>query len=147
MCEHSLSQIFQVSPNLSIFTSRNEVVAKVMFLQASVIMFTGGVSASVHVGIPHSPLGADTPQGADTLPPKKQIPPQSRQPPKKQTPPQKADPPRSRLRHTVNEQPVRILLECILVCFTFSWGCQTQFCWSLLNLLAGSKKNKQKTWT
>ena len=37
----------------------------------------GGVSASVHVGIP--------------------------------------PPPGSRLRHTVNERPVRILLECILV--------------------------------
>ena len=45
--------------------------AKVMFLQASVILLTGrGVSASVHAGI--HPLGADTPQsrhpplGADT---------------------------------------------------------------------------------
>ena len=46
---------------------------------------------------PH--LGADTP-GADT--------------PLEQTPPA-ADPPGSRLRHTVNERPVRILLECILV--------------------------------
>ena len=53
---------------------------KVMFLQASVILLTGGVSASVHAGIhppeqtppewtpPWSrhPLGADTPPGADT---------------------------------------------------------------------------------
>ena len=70
------------------------------------------------------PSGADTPQsrhppeqtcplGADTL--------QSRHPPE-QTHPQ-ADspclgtdtPPESRLQHTVNEGPVRILLECILV--------------------------------
>ena len=51
-----------------------------MFLLVSVILLTGGgVSTSVHAGIP--------------------------------TPP----PPGSRLRDTVNEQPVRILLECILV--------------------------------
>ena len=29
--------------------------AKVMFLQVCVILFTGGVSASVHAGIPHPP--------------------------------------------------------------------------------------------
>ena len=64
-----------------------------------VILFTGGgVSALVHTGIPH-PLGAD--------PPPEQTPP---------TPP----PLGSRLRHTVNERPVRILLECILV----------QLCWA-----------------
>ena len=61
----------------TIFTRRNEVVAKVIFLHLSVILFTGGV-ASVHAGMP-------TPT------------------------------PRSRLRHTVYERPVRILLECILV--------------------------------
>ena len=44
------------------------------------------------------PPGADTPPGAD--------PPRIRHPP---------PPPRSRLWHTVNERPVRILLECILV--------------------------------
>ena len=37
-----------------IFTGRNEVVAKVIFLHLSLILFTGGggVSASVHAGIP-----------------------------------------------------------------------------------------------
>ena len=55
----------------------------------------GGVSASVHAGIPHPS-------------PWEQTPPQSR-PPREQTPPG------SRLRHTLNEWPVRILLECILV--------------------------------
>ena len=35
-----------------IFTGRNEVVAKVMFLLVSVIVFTGGGSTSVHAGIP-----------------------------------------------------------------------------------------------
>ena len=34
-----------------IITGRNEVVAKVIFLHLSVILFTGGVSASVHAGI------------------------------------------------------------------------------------------------
>ena len=67
-----------------IFTGRNKVVAKVIFLHLSVILFTGGVSASVHAGIPHPP-GADTPQ--------------SRHPP----PPGADTPPRSRLQHTVNE--------------------------------------------
>ena len=80
------------------------------------------------------PPGADTPRGADPLGsrhpqsrhcprsrhPPEQIPPGSRQPPRTDTPhrhPPGADthPPGSRLRHTVNERPVRILLECILV--------------------------------
>ena len=79
------------------------------------------------------PLGADTPPRADTppeqTPPWEQTPHWSRHPPRsrhlpEQTPlgvdiphPPQADtpPPRSRLRHTVNEWPVRILLECILV--------------------------------
>ena len=80
----------------------------------------GGGSASVHAGIPPPqeqtpppeqtplreqtpPTGIRHPQGADT-PPQGQAP-WSRPPP----------PPESRLRHTVNERPVRILLECILV--------------------------------
>ena len=70
------------------------------------------VSASVHAGIPHPRV--DSPR-ADSPP--------------EQTPPSRADtllgadtpppgvdtPPGSRLRHTVNERPVRILLECILL--------------------------------
>ena len=36
------------------------------------------------------------------------------------TPPPGADPPGSRLRHTVNEWPVRILLECLLVVLSIS---------------------------
>ena len=39
-----------------------------MFSQVCVILFTGGVSASVHAGIHTPPLGADTPHGADTPP-------------------------------------------------------------------------------
>ena len=72
--------------------------AKVMFLQASVILSTGrGVSASVHHGIhppEHTPLGADTPLGAN--PPHKQTPPQSRPPSQEETPqsrPPGTDPP------------------------------------------------------
>ena len=49
---------------VKIITGRNEVVAKVIFLQACVCPQGGGVSASVHAGIP-PPLGADPP-GADT---------------------------------------------------------------------------------
>ena len=110
-----------------LITGRNEVVAKVIFLHLSVILFTGGVCLSACWDTT-PPLVADTPPeqtpsrsrhppGADTPPPRsrhppEQTPPQSRHPP----PPLGADtPPGSRLRHTVNERPVRVLLECILV--------------------------------
>ena len=56
-----------------------------------------GVSASMHAGIP--PPRIRHPPGADT--------------------PQEQTPPGSRLQHTVNERPVRILLECILVFIQF----------------------------
>ena len=101
-----------------IFTGRNEVVAKVMFLLVSVILLTLGVSASVHAGI--SPPRSRHPPGADTPPPGADTPPQE------QTHPPGADtPPGMRLWHTVNERPVRILLECILVSTTIvvmEWG-------------------------
>ena len=91
-----------------IITGRNEVVAKVMFLLVSVILLTVGVgSASVHAGISPPPWEPDLPLGADT--PWEQTPPGSRHPPGSRPPMG------SRLRHTVNERPVRILLECILV--------------------------------
>ena len=64
---------------------------KVMFLQASVILLTGGVSASVHAGI-HPPR-ADTPR-VDT--PLEQTPPGSRHPPGADTPPWEQTPPGSR---------------------------------------------------
>ena len=121
-----------------------------MFLQASVILSTGGGSASVHAGIPpppphrdQTPLSrppkqtppsrpprADTPKqtppeqttpGADTLqsrhPPGPESPPGTR-PPWSRHPPG-ADPLGSRLWDTVNERPVRVLLECILVFLLF----------------------------
>ena len=101
--------LFSWRLRIGIITGRNEVMAKVMFLLVSVILLTGGVSASVHAGIPHPPWEQTPPReqtspGADT--------------PRADTPhPWEQTPPRSRVRHTVNERPVRILLECILVWF------------------------------
>ena len=68
----------------------------------------------MHAGIPPPPPpGADTPLGAD---PQEQTPPRADIPPLGADTPLGADPPTgSRLRHTVNERPVHILLECILV--------------------------------
>ena len=98
-----------------------------MFLQASVILSTGGggVSALVHAGIP--PPGADHPSLGSRHPPWSRHPPEQtppeqttpgsrHTPPGSRHPPMEADtPPGSRLQHnTVNERPVRILLECIL---------------------------------
>ena len=62
--------------------------AKVMFLQESVILLTGGVSASMHAGIPIHPPGSRPPPGAD--PPWSRHPPGNRHPleqtPLEQTP-------------------------------------------------------------
>ena len=75
-------------------------------------------SASVHAGIPPTnppegrPPGRQTPLGG--RPPGSRHPLGGR-PPRRQTPPGSRHPPGSRLWHMVNEQPVCILLECILV--------------------------------
>ena len=53
----------------------------------------------------HPPGPGTLPPGADTTTPGPDTPPRDQAPP----------PPGSRLQHTVNERPVRILLECILV--------------------------------
>ena len=76
-----------------------------MFLQASVILSIGGGggSASVHAGMPAPPDQAD--------PGTRQTPPG----PDRPLPGPGRSPPGSRRQHTVNERPVRILLECILV--------------------------------
>ena len=94
-------------PENEIFTGRNEVVAKVIFLHLSVILFTeGGVCLSACW---------------DTIPPpREQTPLQDQTPPGTKYNPlptgtKHTAPQGSRLRHTVNERPVRILLECILV--------------------------------
>ena len=90
-------------------TGRKEVVAKVLFLHLSVILFTGGVCLSACWDTPReqTPPGADTPQsrqppqsrhppGADTPrsrhPPGADTPPRSRHPPE-QTPPGSRHPP------------------------------------------------------
>ena len=52
----------------SIITGRNEVVAKVMFLQVSVCPQGGRVSASVHAGMPY-PLDQAGPPGPGRHPP------------------------------------------------------------------------------
>ena len=101
----------------------------------------GGVSASVHAGIPpgtrHTPPDqADPPRPGRPVPPDQGEPPQDQgepPPPRDQgetppgprrtppgprrTPPgtKENHPPGRRLHHTVNERPVRILLECNLV--------------------------------
>ena len=99
-------------------TGRNEVVAKVIFLHLSVILFTGGgVSASVHAGIPpprsrhlpgsrypeqthppwsrhpleQTPLGADTPPRADNPPGADTPLPPPKQPPPGADTPREAD--------------------------------------------------------
>ena len=82
----------------SFITGRNEVVAKVMFLLVSVILSGGGVPQCM---LGYHPPGTHPP-GADTPPPA----------------------PGSRLQHTVNERPVRILLECILVIIPFVSFCR-----------------------
>ena len=97
--------------------------AKVMFLLVSVILLTGG-SASVHAGIPPPPPGKHAPPRVclsacwDTTPGKHAPPPGKHAPPGKQAPPRSWHP--SPPRHMVNEQPVRILPECILVSIKFS---------------------------
>ena len=92
-----VSSIHEINRYLLYFiTGRNEVVAKVIFLHPSVILFTGGVSASVHAGIPHCPPPrSDTPE---------QTPPRSRHTPQEQadTPPGSRHPPRN--RHTPGKQ-------------------------------------------
>ena len=136
------------TPLLLIVTGCNEVVAKIIFLNLSVILFTGGGSTSVHAGRP--PCQGDPPAREIPLPrrPPCQGDPRSRHHPRRKlkgirsrpTPKGEiegdqiqahtqggnwggqiqAAPPRSRLRHTVNERPVRILLECILVLVAYT---------------------------
>ena len=95
----------------TVITGRNEVVAKVIFLHLSFILFTGGEGVCLSAWIPPPRLeqtpppptpGADTPRSRHL---REQTPPRSRHHP----------PPPTRLQHTVYERPVRILLECLLV--------------------------------
>ena len=128
----------------------NEVVAKVIFLHLSVILFTGGgVSEADPPGrhtprqVPpsrqarHPPAGTPrqvhppgrytpqagtpaqtthTPPGSHPLGRYTPPPPGAGTPPQAGTPsPEAHTPPGRRCQHTVNERPVCILLECILV--------------------------------
>ena len=116
-------KIYVIYP-IQLITGRNEVVAKVMFLLVSVILFTGGVCLSAcwdmtpwEAGPPRKQA---SPPQKQASPPGEQAPPGSRHPPGKQTSPKAGTPPP---RHTVNERPVRILLECILVyCYFSIWN-------------------------
>ena len=92
-----------------------------MFLHVCVILFTGGVSGRENPlgrenppGQGEPPLGRESPPGRETPPGADTPQPGSRHPPE-QKPPRADTPPGSTLQHTVNERPVRILLECILV--------------------------------
>ena len=99
----------------AIFTGRNEVVSKVIVLHLFVILFTGGVSSRENPPAGRTlPPGLDTPQ---TRPPPGPDPPGTDTPLGPNTPPSRHPPPGSRLQHTVNERPVCILLECILVVY------------------------------
>ena len=100
----------------TVFTGRNEVVAKVIFLHLSVILFTGGVSSRENLPAWRTPPSSENPPCQGEPPPTRENPP-GPDPPGPEPPPgpDPPSPPGSRLQHTVNERPVRILLECILV--------------------------------
>ena len=108
---------FPCQQRSNVITGRNEVVAKVMFLQVSVIH-------SVHRGgSPENPPGRENPPGTRENPPNQADPPSRENPPRtRENPPRQGEPPGPgrpppgrRLQHTVYERLVRILLECILV--------------------------------
>ena len=109
----SFAHYFFTRSVLPVFTGRNEVVAKVMFLLVSVILLTWGC-------LPQCMLGyhTDTLPGADTPHPQEQTPHQSRQPTGADTPPQQTPPrtdtPRTdpyRSRHHPPEQTPTTPLE------------------------------------
>ena len=83
-----------------IFTGRNEVVAKVIFLQVSVCPQGGRVSASVHAGMPYPPDGGTPPDGdppgwrtpRDGDPPGMENPPRMENPPDEDPRPGKQTP-------------------------------------------------------
>ena len=80
-------QLVRILLECILVTSRNEVVAKVMFLHVSVILFTGGVSWQ------------GDPPGQGEPPPGQGEPPQTGRNPSpqtRQTPPNQADPPQTR---------------------------------------------------
>ena len=103
-----------VKSQFLLVTGRNEVVAKVMFLQVCVCPQGGGCLPQCMLGC-HPPGTRQTPPGPGRPPGTRQTPWDLADPPRPGRPP----PPGSRLQHTVYERPVRILLECILVFSVF----------------------------
>ena len=104
------------------FTGHNEVVAKVMFSHVSVILYTGGVSEEppgtreTSSRPRRTPPDQTDPPWTKETPPDQADPPRTKEnPPGRENPPAGRTPPGRRLQHTVNERPVHILLECILV--------------------------------
>ena len=99
-------------------------------------VFTGGC-------LPQCMLGYHPPE--QTPPGSRHTSPRSRHPPE-QTPPQEQTPSGSRLWRTVNERPVRILLECILVsmlkCISRRYICVLDSILSLLDLQRPTNHSK-----
>ena len=96
-----------------VFTARNSSYGKVMFSQACV---KNSVHKREHMRGTHAPPPCPGTHTLDThtCPPGHTCPPRARTPPGHACPPGHARPQRI-LRDAVNEQAVRILLECILV--------------------------------
>ena len=103
--------------SLQIFTSRKRSCKGYVFTGVCLSTRGGGLSASVHAGIPHPTLtGSRHPLQEADIPPKRQTPPREQTPPQEADTPPGADPPERRpLLWTV-----RILLEGILVLFNSS---------------------------
>ena len=123
LCRKSTAYLFYVK---FIITGRNEVVAKVMFLHVSVILYTGGLRRTPPRTRETPPPGTRQTTPDQGEPPPRENPPwdqgeppwQGEPPPSRENPPARTKenpPPGRRLQHTVNERPVCILLECILV--------------------------------
>ena len=85
---------FLVSSSGSIFTGRNEVVAKIMFLLVSVILFTGGVSSRENPPSKEAPPGRETSLGRENHPPgRERRPPRQGDSPLARRPPWQGGPP------------------------------------------------------
>ena len=123
LASKSMRAIFKISVTRNIhenFYRPQRSWAKVIFSQACLSTGGGGVCLSACWDIaprtrPPSPRPDHT--TSRTTPPPDHTPPRADTPPE-QTPPGADTPPPSpgsRLQHTVNERPLRILLQCILV--------------------------------
>ena len=77
----TLRKVQKILPNVTVITGRNEVLAKVIFLHMSVILFTGGEGFS----LPDPPDG-EPPLDGGTPPPPWRTPPDGGTPPGWRTP-------------------------------------------------------------